>query len=136
MCIDHHIPIILGGHLVLDNLVALCRRCNNLKHDRPPEEFYTPEEIEKLKPFLEKQREILNFTFDRNYWHRDRKGYLISLGIEPQTVDELLNNPNHPDYIGPITSSNETSRMEITIDVSDLMETIIKDAVRNEEERS
>jgi HNH endonuclease len=136
LCIDHHIPIILGGHLVPGNLVSLCRRCNNLKHDRPPEEFYTPEELEKLKPLLEKQRDILKFTFDRNYWQRDRKGYLISLGIEPQTVDELLNNPNHPDYIGPINSSKETSRMEITIDVSDLIETIIKNADRNKDERS
>jgi len=135
LCIDHHIPIILGGHLVPGNLVALCRRCNNIKHDRPPEDFYTPEELAKLKPLLEKQSDILSFTFDRNYWNRDRKGYLISLGIEPQTVDEVLNNPNHPDYIGPIASSNEISRIEITIDVSDLIETIIKDDVRNNDDR-
>jgi len=135
LCIDHHIPIILGGHLVPGNLVALCRRCNNIKHDRPPEEFYTPEELDKLKPILEKQSDTLSFTFDRRYWNRDRKGYLISLGIEPQTVDELLNNPNHPDYIEPITLSNESSLIEITIDISDLIDTIIKDDVRNNDDR-
>ncbi len=127
LCIDHHIPMILGGHLVPGNLVALCRSCNNKKLDRPPEEFYTSEELDKLKPILEKQRDIFDFTFDWNYWKRDRKGYLISLGIEPQEVDELLNNPNHPDYIEPITLPDEASRFEIKIDLSDIIKAIVED---------
>ena len=70
LCIDHHIPMILGGHLVPGNLVAFCRNCNNKKHEQPPGEFYTREELVKLKPILEKQREIFVFTFDWNYYQR------------------------------------------------------------------
>jgi 5-methylcytosine-specific restriction endonuclease McrA len=136
LCIDHHIAMILGGHLVPGNLVALCRSCNNKKLDRPPEEFYTPEELNKLKPIFEKQGDIFNFTFDWAYWNRDRKGYLISLGIEPQSVDELLKNPNHPDYIETITQPNETSRLEITIDLSDVIDNIINDNARPKDDQN
>src|SRR3972149_602298 len=83
LCIDHHIPMILGGHLVPGNLVALCRICNNKKLDLPPEEFYTPDRLNKLKSLLDKQADIFAFTFDWNYWNQDRKGYLLNLGIEP-----------------------------------------------------
>lgn len=64
LCIDHHIPMIRGGHLIPGNLVALCRSCNNKKHDLLPEEFYTHEELNRLRPILEKQNEIFNFVFD------------------------------------------------------------------------
>ncbi len=100
LCIDHHIPMVLGGHLVPGNLVALCRRCNNKKHDLPPEKFYSQEELDKLKPFLEKQAEIFTFTFDRDSWNKDREAYLLSLGVTPSLVYELLNNKEHPDFIG------------------------------------
>jgi len=82
--------MILGGHLVPGNLVALCRNCNNKKLDHPPAEFYTADELDKLKPILENQSDIFSFSFDWSYWNRDRKGYLISLGVESQAVDELL----------------------------------------------
>jgi len=39
--IDHHIPIILGGHLVPGNLVVLCKRCNNAKGERRPSDTFT-----------------------------------------------------------------------------------------------
>ncbi len=100
LCIDHHIPMILGGHLVPGNLVALCRRCNNRKKDKPPEEFYTTEELDKLKPILEKQENIFDFNFDWNHWNRDRKGYLLSLGLDPKRVHEILYNEKDRDYIG------------------------------------
>jgi len=141
LCIDHHIPMVLGGHLIPGNLVSLCRSCNNKKLDHPPEEFYTPEELDKLKSFLDKQGDIFVFNFDWSYWKRDRKGYLISLGIEPHIVDEVLSNPNHPDYIEPIDLLNETSSQVITIDMSDfdisgLMKTKIKDDAGKNDDRS
>jgi 5-methylcytosine-specific restriction endonuclease McrA len=105
LCIDHHIPMILGGHLVPGNLVALCRSCNNKKKDKPPEEFYTPEELDKLKPILEKQDSIFEFNFDWKYWNRDREGYLLSLGLNPKRVHKILYNENERDYVG--LSSNK-----------------------------
>ena len=78
----------------------------------------------------------MKFNFDREYWHRDRQGYLISLGIEPRVVHELLNNPNHPYYIELAALQTETSDMVITIDISDLLDTIIKDnSGNNNDER-
>lgn len=100
LCMDHHVPMILGGHLIPGNLVALCRNCNNKKRDLRPEEFYSAKELEDLQPILERQRDIFVFTFDWNYWNQDREGYLLSLGIEPNLVHELLYNHEHPDYIG------------------------------------
>jgi len=115
LCIDHHIPMILGGHLVPGNLVALCRSCNSMKHDHSPEEFYTPEELDKLQPILEKQSDVFVFTFDWNYWKQDRQGYLLSLGVEPKLVYELLYNNEHPYYIGL-----ESDNIGITISVNNV----------------
>ncbi len=136
LCIDHHVPMILGGHLVPGNLVSLCRDCNNKKLDRPPEEFYTPEELDRLKPILERQGDVFDFTFDWDYWNRDRKGYLVSLGVDPQAVAELLSNPDHPDYIGPPSSADEKSRLEITIDLSDVIDSIVKDNARTKDDQN
>ncbi len=105
LCIDHHVPIVLGGQLVPGNLVSLCRKCNNKKHDKSPEEFYTPDELEKLRPLLEKEREIFDFSFDWEFWNNDREGYLLSVGVDPILVKELLYNSDHPDYIG-LSSDN------------------------------
>lgn len=100
LCIDHHIPMALGGYLVPGNLVALCQKCNNIKLDLTPELFYTPEELEKLKPILEKQADIFEFYFDWEYWNRDREGYLLSLGVDRKLVHELLYDHEHPDFVG------------------------------------
>jgi 5-methylcytosine-specific restriction endonuclease McrA len=121
LCIDHHIPMILGGHLVPGNLVALCRNCNNRKHDLPPEDFYTPEELNKLKPLLEKQGDIFIFAFDWNYWNNDREGYLLSLGVEPNLVHELLYNHEYPDYVG-IPSDN--IGVTISVNIADIYNNI------------
>lgn len=102
--IDHHIPMILGGHLVPGNLVALCKRCNNKKLDSHPNDFYTLEELSRLEPILKKQGEVFSFVFDCESWKEDRKAYLIKLGVEPSLVNEVLNNPNHRYYIDPISS--------------------------------
>jgi len=118
LCIDHHIPMILGGHLVPGNLVALCRRCNNKKKDKHPEEFYTAKELEKLEPILNKQGDIFDFNFDWNYWNQDREGYLLSLGLDPKRVHEVLYNKKDRDYIG-LPSNNFV--VSITVDINDIM---------------
>ena len=123
LCIDHHIPMILGGHLVPGNLVSLCRRCNNKKHDLPPEVFYTTEELNKLKPLLEKQYDVFTFNFDWELWNKDREGYLLSLGVEPNLVQELLNNPNHTDYIG---LPSDGISVTFKIDMNDILNNLSK----------
>lgn len=123
LCIDHHIPMILGGHLVPGNLVALCRSCNNKKKDKPPEKFYTPEELAKLKPILNMQSDIFNFNFDWNYWNRDREGYLLSLGLDSKRVHEILYDENDRDYIGLPTNKFVVS---IDIDINDIKKSILK----------
>lgn len=123
LCIDHHIPLIHGGHLVPGNLVSLCHRCNNKKHDRRPEEFYSAEELNKLKPILEKQNEIFEFNFDLDRWENDREGYLLSIGVEKQLVHELLYNQDHRDYVG---LPSEGLKIAITIDINDIISNIIK----------
>ncbi|QQS36144.1 MAG: HNH endonuclease [Ignavibacteriales bacterium] len=112
LCIDHHIPMVLGGHLIAGNLVALCRSCNNKKKDKSPEEFYTQKELDKLKPILAKQKNIFDFAFDLDYWYRDRKGYLLSLGLDPKRDHEKLCNENDCDFVGL-----STSRYEITLEI-------------------
>lgn len=114
--IDHHIPIVLGGHLVPSNLVALCSRCNNRKSDSPPSAFYSSEELARLQPLLAKQEVIFSFEFNRDFWEKDREGYLLSLGIEPSIVSEVLTNPSHRFYIPPQIPSSEAVGVIITID--------------------
>ncbi|MCK9426253.1 MAG: HNH endonuclease [Ignavibacteriaceae bacterium] len=123
LCIDHHIPMILGGHLVPGNLVSLCRSCNNKKHDSLPEEFYTQKKLDSLKPILEKQHEVFNFNFDWKYWDKDREGYLLSLGVDSKLVHELFYNPEHRDYIG-LPSDNSCTI--IKIDINDILNGIFK----------
>lgn len=90
----------LGGHLIPGNLVALCRRCNEAKLDQAPEQFYTPAELEWLRPLLAQQQSIFEFRFDWDSWNTDRRKYLLSVGVDPDLVHELLFNPDHPDFIG------------------------------------
>jgi len=39
--IDHHYPLSKGNPLTRNNAVLLCRKCNNLKYNKDPEEFYS-----------------------------------------------------------------------------------------------
>lgn len=100
LCVDHHIPMALGGHLVPGNLVALCRRCNGLKLDQHPHDFYTDAELERLAPLLAMQEEFFAFRFDWDAWDKDRSAYLIALGLPAAFVHELLHDEMHRDFIG------------------------------------
>lgn len=110
----------LGGHLVPGNLVALCPRCNNRKLERPPEEFYSTEELIVLAPILEQQDSFFasTFQFDWEFWDRDRKAFLLHIGIAPKLVDEVLNNPEHRYYIPPPSPPVEGTSVAITVDLS------------------
>jgi 5-methylcytosine-specific restriction endonuclease McrA len=114
--IDHHVPMILGGHFVPGNLVALCKRCNNKKLDSHPKDFYTPEEIFRLEPILKRQGDIFDFEFDWKRWNEDQKAYLLKLGVDPHLVNEVLNNPNHRYYIEP---SRPMPSVTIRVAISD-----------------
>ena len=100
LCIDHHVPMALGGHLVPGNLVSLCRACNGRKLDQAPEAFYTPDELKRLAPVLERQHVLFDFRFDWDAWHDDPYGYLLGLGVESALVNALLHDENHPDFMG------------------------------------
>jgi hypothetical protein len=117
LCLDHHIPMALGGHLVPGNIVALCRKCNNAKLDKAPEEFYTQVELRKLAPLLQLQEEIFHFEFDSDQWYGNRENYLLSLGVEPKRVHEILYNELDPDFVGLPT---ENTSITISIDISDV----------------
>lgn len=114
LCIDHHVPMALGGHLVPGNLVSLCRVCNGRKLDLAPEVFYTPEELGRLIPLLEQQHALFDFRFDHGAWSEDRYGYLVSLGFDPVLVHSLLHDENHRHFVGLPDSA-----LKFTIGLSD-----------------
>ena len=120
LCVDHHIPMVLGGHLVPGNLVALCRRCNGKKLDQHPEDFYSPEELKTLAPLLAKQEEFFAFDFDWVAWDKDRGAYLISLGLPASLVHDLLHDEMHNDFIGLPDPRSKTIEISIDFDLSDL----------------
>lgn len=48
LTLDHHIPLAKGGKLEATNIVVLCRKCNGIKADQDPGEFYSREELASL----------------------------------------------------------------------------------------
>ena len=100
LCVDHHVAMALGGHLVPGNLVALCRTCNGQKLDQAVEEFYSIEELDRLQPMLVAQEQLFSFKFDEERWYADPAGYLLSLGIDQETVVAVLDDEFHPDFVG------------------------------------
>lgn len=121
LVMDHHVPIILGGRLVPGNIVALCRDCNSRKGDRPPEAFYTADELERLRPFLDGQAPVFEFEFDWRAWEVDRESYLVSIGIDPALVREVLTDPNHRFHIPPNDDSDGVG-IVITIDSETILD--------------
>ena len=100
LCIDHHVPMALGGHLVPGNLVSLCRPCNGQKLDLPPETFYTRDELDRLTPLLGRQHALFDFCFDHDAWLEDRSGYLVELGFDPDLAYALLHDEGHRHFVG------------------------------------
>lgn len=49
LTIDHHLPFSKGGLLTFTNCVILCKSCNSKKNAKMPQDFYTINELEKLK---------------------------------------------------------------------------------------
>lgn len=117
--IDHHIPQYLGGRLWPGNLVLLCTRCNSIKSDKHPREFYSTAQLERVNDMLKKQLDIFDFKFDWRKWDRDRKGYLLQLGVDAKLVDEVLTNSEHHFYVGP-KEQGEGASIRIEIDLSSL----------------
>lgn len=100
LVIDHHIPIMLGGHLEPGNLVALCSSCNSIKGDLAPESFYTQDDLRRLQPFLDKQGPLFDFKFSWERYHTNQREYLLSIGIDRVLVETVLEDRNHEWYVG------------------------------------
>jgi hypothetical protein len=106
--LDHHVPLIRGGRLEPGNIVVLCGPCNTRKHDFPPEEFYSADELARLAPLLAHEENVLAFVLDRYRWSTDPAGYLRDVGLDPLLVDELRTNVDHPWYVEPVASCEVT----------------------------
>ena len=135
LCIDHHLPMALGGHLVPGNLVSLCRECNNRKLDTPPTAFYWADELERLQPLLEAQHRLFEFSLDWDRWMNDRESYLRHLGAEPAAISAALEDEEDHRYVGPGRTSEDRDSVSTTVvirlDVAKLLKSLEK---RNLEE--
>jgi len=114
LCMDHHVPMALGGHLVPGNLVSLCRACNEQKLDKAPADFYTVDELARLPPLLEAEHELFAFSFNWVKWDLNRRTYLLEVGVDQETVQAAL----HDEYfVGDVVTG--VDRIGITISVGD-----------------
>jgi hypothetical protein len=97
--IDHHIPLALGGHFVAGNLVVLCKICNGLKLDLPPELFYSKDELDRLQPLLNTENKLLDFTWDWEGYNRDREGYFRSIGLAEDVLLRIFSDLDYEYYV-------------------------------------
>ncbi|WP_436141023.1 HNH endonuclease [Acidovorax sp. LjRoot74] len=118
LCMDHHLSMALGGHLTPGNLVSLCRKCNGLKLDRAPADFYTQEELARLQPLLDAQNYLFAFSFDRDQWTRDRETYLLAVGVDQDVVHAALNDE---DFVGYVGKEEKQIGITITITIDDAL---------------
>lgn len=88
--LDHHVPQCLGGRLLPGNIVLLCSRCNSVKHERHPREFYSEQELSELAPILEAQLKLFDFSFNWTRWNANPKAYLMSLGIPEDDAENAI----------------------------------------------
>jgi hypothetical protein len=121
LCMDHHVPMALGGHLVPGNLVSLCRKCNNHKLDQAPTDYYTQEELERLQPLLDTQKTLFAFSFNWDRWKQNREAYLLELGIDSETVHAALHDEHFVGYVG---TGEDRIGVTITID-DDLLQQLL-----------
>jgi 5-methylcytosine-specific restriction endonuclease McrA len=128
LCIDHHVPMALGGHLVPGNLVSLCRDCNNRKLDVPPAAFYSPEELKRLEPLLEAQHSLFTFELDWDRWLDDREAYLLDLGVEPTAISAALYDEKDYRYVGPGRTGEDSGSTATTavirLDVDEILKNL------------
>lgn len=114
LCMDHHLPMALGGHLFPGNLVSLCRKCNELKLDKHPADFYTPEELARLQPLLNSQEGLFAFSFNWDQWTLDREAYLLAVGVEKEVVHAALHDEYFVGYVG-----TGEAQLGVTITIDD-----------------
>jgi len=124
LCMDHHLPMVLGGHLVPGNLVSLCRQCNEQKLDKHPVEFYTQEELARLQLLLSTQKDLFAFSFSWDQWNQNREAYLLAIGIEQEIVHAAL----HDEYfVGYVGTGESQIGATITID-DDILQRLLCDS--------
>lgn len=58
LAIDHHIALSRSVPLTVDNAVPLCRNCNSRKWKKLPENFYSIEQLEKIKQLFQEALKI------------------------------------------------------------------------------
>ena len=51
---DHHEPLSSGCALAVDNCVPLCMPCNSSKNDRPPDQFYSADQLQIIQKLFKK----------------------------------------------------------------------------------
>jgi hypothetical protein len=137
LCIDHHVPMALGGHLLPGNLVSLCRECNNRKLDSPPAYFYSTAELRRLEPLLEAQDSLFRFELDWDRWLDDREAYLQDLGVEPTAVAAALYDEHDYRYVGPGRGGKNSDSTGMTVvirlDLDEILKSLEKPSVSGTE---
>jgi 5-methylcytosine-specific restriction endonuclease McrA len=57
-CMDHFVPLELGGGTTWDNMVPACHGCNHRKGSKPPEQVLKADELERVRVFLYTRNDV------------------------------------------------------------------------------